>query len=134
MKTQTCGGCGTRLVGLSVQVVLLCLACVSDTGELGRVQADAAAARSARDVVGAAFTQPPHVQTRAVRAHMEHSIAAAKALQSPYEWKRHLISYARMLASDGDEVSMQASYHTISYITSSSLLAYCQICACPNQR
>lgn len=52
----------------------------------------------------AAFSQPSEVQQRATRAHLENNIAAARALQSPHEWKRWLLSYVRLLATDGDEV------------------------------
>ncbi len=48
-------------------------------GELGQVQADAAAAR-APSLVAAAAAQPPRMQQRAARAHLENTVGAGFCL------------------------------------------------------
>ena len=72
-------------------------------GELGRLQADVAAARRAGDVLAAA-NAPADVQKAAERAHLEANMASAAALQSGAEWKRWLLTYVRQLAASEDEV------------------------------
>jgi hypothetical protein len=101
---------------------------MSLSGELGRIQSEAAQGRRPVDVL-AASRLAPEVQRRASRAHLENNVAAAAALRSPAEWRRWLLTYVRQLANDEDEVrwSLQArvGVHTMRWPRLD-----CKACAC----
>ncbi|KAJ9507589.1 hypothetical protein QJQ45_019230, partial [Haematococcus lacustris] len=75
-------------------------------GDLGRAQADVAAARRPGDVLAAA-RQAPDVLHRSARAHLEANVAAALALRSGPEWRRWLLTYVRQLAADEDAARLR---------------------------
>ncbi|KAF5833723.1 TUP1-like enhancer of split-domain-containing protein [Dunaliella salina] len=78
----------------------------SNQGILSSVQAAVAGARQPRDVLAAA-NQPPHIQNRATRAHLECNVASALVMQSQQEWRRWLQTYVRQLAGDEDEARLK---------------------------
>ena len=71
------------------------------TGELGRLQAEAAGAHSGMHSVKATLQAGPRRAVVESRGHLEANMASALALQSPSEWRRWLLSYAHHLAGEG---------------------------------
>ncbi len=69
-------------------------------GELGRLQSAAARARggSESDAMLAALTAAPARSAADSRGHLESNMAAALALESPQEYRRWLLTYARFLS------------------------------------
>eukprot|EP00798_Chlamydomonas_sp_ICE-L_P018441 gene18441-24916_t len=77
----------------------------SAAGDLALLQQAASSQLRAEDVVGAALGTAPAWQVQQGRAHLEVNMAAAKAMDSPMEWRRWLITYVRQLSADADESS-----------------------------
>jgi len=75
-------------------------AAVAVTGELGKLQSAAARARGGSEsgVMLAALTAAPARSTADSRGHLEANMAAALALESPQEYRRWLLTYARFLS------------------------------------
>ena len=75
-------------------------AVIAAIGELGKLQSAAARARggSESDAMLAALTAAPARSAADSRGHLEANMAAALALESPQEYRRWLLTYARFLS------------------------------------
>ncbi len=72
-------------------------------GEISSLQAEVLRSRISRSALpGLQVRQSTAAQALASRAHLEASLSTALALQSPHEYRRWLLSYARFLAEQGD--------------------------------
>lgn len=72
-------------------------------GEISSLQAEVLRSRISRAALpGLQVRQSTAAQALASRAHLEASLSTALALQSPNEYRRWLLAYARFLAEQGD--------------------------------